>query len=106
MNNTQRIAQLQTAGRRQQKDIIELKGLLQLDGKIIKMKADLQADLLQIRQGIDAVNTSTNSRLETVERFPYQRAQELSIKLREPPYYAHLCFLGDVRETNPFCFFI
>ncbi|PLW06378.1 hypothetical protein PCANC_18522 [Puccinia coronata f. sp. avenae] len=58
-----------TSGRRQQKEITELKRLLLLDADVVKLKADLQQDLLQIRQGIDAVNTSTNSRLETVERF-------------------------------------
>jgi hypothetical protein len=107
MSNTQRIAQLQTTGCRQQKEIAELKKLLSLDGDLVKLKADLQQDLLQIRQGIDAVNTSTNSRLETIEQYcsrPFQ--QEPTVKLREPPYYSHLAFSGDVRETNPFCLFI
>ncbi|PLW48462.1 hypothetical protein PCASD_04277 [Puccinia coronata f. sp. avenae] len=106
MSNTERIAQLQTTGRRQQKEITKLKKLLELNSEVVTLKANLQQDLLQICQGIDAVNTSTNSCLETIEQFLINRVQEPVVKLREPPYYAHLCFLGDVRETNPFCFFI
>jgi hypothetical protein len=70
------------------------------------LKANLQQDLLQICQGIDAVNTSTNSCLETIEQISINQIQEPVVKLRKLPYYAHLCFLGDIRETNPFCFFI
>ncbi|PLW56050.1 hypothetical protein PCANC_03937 [Puccinia coronata f. sp. avenae] len=106
MSNTQRIAQLQTTNRRQQKDIVELKGLLLLSADVVKLKADLQQDLLQICQGIDAVNTSTHSRLETLRRGAARPSEDPVVKWKKPPYYAHLAFSGDVKETNSFCFFI
>ncbi|PLW49347.1 hypothetical protein PCASD_02705 [Puccinia coronata f. sp. avenae] len=80
MSNTQRIAQLQTTNRRQQKDIVELKGLLLLSADVVKLKADLQQDLLQIRQGIDAVNTSTHSRLETIRRGAARPSEDPVVK--------------------------
>ncbi|PLW38833.1 hypothetical protein PCANC_16589 [Puccinia coronata f. sp. avenae] len=69
MSNTEQIAQLQTTGCRQQKEITKLKKLLELNSEVVTLKANLQQDLLQICQGIDAVNTSTNSCLKTIEQF-------------------------------------
>ncbi|PLW40193.1 hypothetical protein PCASD_12288 [Puccinia coronata f. sp. avenae] len=104
--NTQCIAQLQTTNCCQQKDILELKGLLLLSADVVKLKADLQQDLLQICQGINAVNMSTHSCLETMERNSMCNFPDTSVKLCKPAYYAHLAFSGDVKETNSFCFFI
>ncbi|PLW11811.1 hypothetical protein PCASD_21054 [Puccinia coronata f. sp. avenae] len=81
MSNTERIAQLQTTGRRQQKEITKLKKLLELNSEVVTLKANLQQDLLQICQGIDAVNTSTNSCLETIEQFLINRVQEPVVKI-------------------------
>ncbi|PLW50902.1 hypothetical protein PCASD_01209 [Puccinia coronata f. sp. avenae] len=113
--NTQRIAELQTNSRRSQKDIKELKGLLQLSLDVVKIKTTMQQEITQLRaemaharEVIDALGASTTSRMEHLESITTMEKNDSSkVKIfREPPYYSHIFFSGEVKETNLFCFFI
>jgi hypothetical protein len=99
---------LQTNKRCHCKEIHELKDLLKLSGKVTKIKATvykdiqkLHQDLAQVQGGVKTINFATSSRLDNVEHL--SRGRDSIVKLREPPYYTHLCFLGDV--DKPFLLF-
>jgi hypothetical protein len=108
-SHTKKIAELQTNGRLYHKEIAELKSLLLLSSEVVKIKANVQSEILQfrseilqLRNGINEVNTSTNNHLNVVE---HHRSSPI-VNYQEPPYYNHMFFLGDVKETNQFCFFM
>ncbi|PLW06204.1 hypothetical protein PCANC_15649 [Puccinia coronata f. sp. avenae] len=72
-SHTEKIAELQTNGQRYRKEIAELKSLLALSSEVVKIKANVQSEMLQfrseilqLRNGINEVNTSTNNRLNDV----------------------------------------
>jgi hypothetical protein len=112
-SNTQHIVELHTTGRRVQKDIKELKGLLQLSSDVVKIKATMQQELTQLcsdmahaRGVIDALSNSTDSCMNNLEAIK-SKTNTSNVKIyRKPPYYSHIFLSGDVKETNPFCFFI
>ncbi|KAH9458396.1 hypothetical protein Pst134EB_010698 [Puccinia striiformis f. sp. tritici] len=89
LSHAQSIANLGAQGRstaevlrRQAKAIKELSSSLTVANEVIAAKPNYQAELLQIRTG----------------------ATKQPIQLRtEPPYIAHLYFLGEVKETYCFC---
>ncbi|PLW44303.1 hypothetical protein PCASD_03857 [Puccinia coronata f. sp. avenae] len=113
--NTQHIAELQTNSCCSQKDIKELKGLLHLSSDVVKIKTTMKQEITQLRAEmahargvIDALGASTTSRMEHLESITTKEENNASkVKFfRKPPSYSHIFFSGDVKETNPFCFFI
>ncbi|PLW33006.1 hypothetical protein PCASD_14905 [Puccinia coronata f. sp. avenae] len=97
----------------QDADIKELQSLLQLSSDVVKIKSTMQQELTQLcsdmahaRGVIDALSNSTDSRMNNLEAIKFKTdASDVKI-YREPPYYSHIFFSGDVKENNPFCFFI
>ncbi|PLW46293.1 hypothetical protein PCASD_03789 [Puccinia coronata f. sp. avenae] len=73
-SNTQRIAELQTNSRQHQKDIKELKGLLQLSADVVKIKTTMEQEITQLRADvahargvIDALGNNTNACVASLE---------------------------------------
>ncbi|PLW09743.1 hypothetical protein PCASD_22586 [Puccinia coronata f. sp. avenae] len=68
----------------------------------------LRSDMAHACGVINALGSSTASCMERLESIASKEKEDpTKVKIfRKPPYYSHIFFSGDVKETNLFCFFI
>ncbi|KAA1080446.1 hypothetical protein PGT21_007469 [Puccinia graminis f. sp. tritici] len=106
----QRLTNLESQSRRDKETLRSVKDLLPMSSDIMKIKLSAQqesnqapAEFLQIRNAVDSINSSTNSRLVGLESFA-SRPPVVAKSFHEPPYQSHIFFSGGLSETKPFCF--
>ncbi|KAA1095256.1 hypothetical protein PGT21_013481 [Puccinia graminis f. sp. tritici] len=107
LSHAQKIANLEIQQRRYLKLFNDLKTLLPLSSEFMKVKTDANDQFLQLRNVIDSVNNSTNSRLDCVEGFVNHSITHLPVQPKsfwDPPYLSHIYFSGILSKTKEFCF--
>ncbi|KNE86755.1 hypothetical protein PSTG_19881, partial [Puccinia striiformis f. sp. tritici PST-78] len=105
-----RVVALESKCRRDASVIREMKVLMpdlrSLKMELLSICSGTQQDISQVRNNIDAVNSSTGFRLDRVEeltRTPASSSGTLRV-YQEPPYQDHIYFSGALAKTRAFCF--